>query len=111
MGVSRWGEVARTLCIFDDVSNRIWDRGCFEVFRIDTNDGDISLGGFVAAWIIQDFKVITDGLLAFDLRRQSHANRVPVGNPPGKLCEDLDARHPDVIRLKQPLPFPASGTK
>src|ERR1700739_4742513 len=80
------GPPSRLAGILDDVSNVIWDPGRFEAFRIDANNGDISLRGFVAALIIHDFEIITDRFLAFELRRQTHSNRVAVANRFGELC-------------------------
>jgi hypothetical protein len=105
------GPPSRLTDILDDVSNGIWDPRRFEAFRIDANDSDIAVRHFVAALIIHDFEIITDGLLAFELRRQPHPNRVPVANPFGKLCKDFDARHPDVIHLKHRLPWLSSAAK
>src|SRR5207248_7641129 len=105
-----WSSVS-VRSILDHVSNGIRDPGRFEAFRIDANDGDISLRRFAAAFIIQDFEIITHGLLAFELRRQPHPNRMAVANPLGKLCKDFNARHPHVIRLKHRLPLLSTAAK
>src|SRR5438093_1844904 len=97
---------------FDDASDTVRNWGRFEIRAVDANDGNVTRSQAIACTIIEENKIVPDGLQPLKLRIQPHSDRLSVPDGFGKFRERFHPWQPYAILDKKTLPiFPGRMKK
>ena len=93
------------------MSNGVRNRRRLEIRGVDANHSDVSFGEFFSTLVIDDFKLVPNGLFTFELWIQTHPDCITSSNRFEKFREGLDPWNPNTVLLEHVLTIRTSSTE